>query len=498
MKKTLVMLFIQLLISGFLSQLHGGTTSSQILDELSQSLHQLRTRNYVLDEAAGAKIVARLEELSGRKIDLPDSSEFESIRQKIDKISILFDIMLIEVDFTQGNHHPLFVTGTAYCQLLTKLQDRVKESFKKLAWLDQFKNMLPYTQGQTAFTFARANILTLVAIILSHGTPDDSKKDYWLTIDAMFEQIDFEKFETNKNIDKKYLLVLLERLIGLVDTLKSTFQNENDPECKNIAAGIVKKFSHIQPFFQIQLESTREWIKNNEIPDAVDWFNRGNNGADPQVKIEHYTRAILFNPKLIPAYFNRGVVYQQLAEYEKAIQDYHQVLEFEADNALCYYHRGNCYQNLDQHYEAIQDYSKALEFDSNYAVAYNNRGNSLRKLGKDREAIQDYSKAIELNDENALVYNNRGTSYLNSGAPGPAIKDYLRAIELTPDNATFHFNLACAYWAVEDWPAVISTLERCLELAPGYENANEYLTMAKKAQKDKQFKSNLRKLLKPE
>ena len=61
-----------------------------------------------------------------------------------------------------------------------------------------------------------------------------------------------------------------------------------------------------------------------------------------------------------------------------------------------YNNRGLSYDNLDQYQRAIENYDKFIELDPNHATLYNNRGDSYRRLG-------EYQRAMALESLNAAA-----------------------------------------------------------------------------------------------
>jgi tetratricopeptide (TPR) repeat protein len=91
-----------------------------------------------------------------------------------------------------------------------------------------------------------------------------------------------------------------------------------------------------------------------------------------------YTQALILNPKLAEAYYNRGVNYGNKGDYDRAISDFNQVLTLNPKYAQAYYNRGVAYSNKGDYDQAIADYKRALELATSPEVKSALR---LRELG---------------------------------------------------------------------------------------------------------------------
>ncbi len=182
--------------------------------------------------------------------------------------------------------------------------------------------------------------------------------------------------------------------------------------------------------------------------EAEKFFNRAydeSQKGNKETAIEYYNKAIELNPEYTKAYYNRGVVYNNITEYKKAISDYNKAIELNPEDATAYNNRGIAYDDIKDYEKAINDYTKAIELNPENATAYNNRGITYRHIKDYKKAISDYTKAIELNPEHADAYNNRGIAYKNIKDYERAISDYNKAIELSPEDATAYNNREIAY-----------------------------------------------------
>ena len=61
------------------------------------------------------------------------------------------------------------------------------------------------------------------------------------------------------------------------------------------------------------------------------------------VAIQDYDWAIRLNPEYWKAFYNRGIAYADLGQYERAIQDYDAAIPLNPEYAVAYYNRGFTY-----------------------------------------------------------------------------------------------------------------------------------------------------------
>ena len=170
-----------------------------------------------------------------------------------------------------------------------------------------------------------------------------------------------------------------------------------------------------------------------------------------QKAIDDYTECINLKPDGAMAYFNRGWAKWKCSLYEKAIKDFEKVIKLIPDDVYSYLVMGNCKLNLERYEEAIADFKKAIELSPNntsvYMPAYMDMGNCRLKLERYEEAIADFGKVIDLSPNNANAYYNRGRARLLWGASEEAHgrnadaqkqyqaakEDLNRALQLNPD-----------------------------------------------------------------
>lgn len=132
------------------------------------------------------------------------------------------------------------------------------------------------------------------------------------------------------------------------------------------------------------------------------------------------------------SYFERGLINNELRNYEEAIKDFTELLNLEPNNVYALNGRGNAKVGLGRYQEAIEDYNESVRIDPKYIGTYSNRGYANSMLGKLDEAMKDYNEALRLDPRTAQAYCNRGLTRANLGQYEEAIKDYDEAIRLNP------------------------------------------------------------------
>lgn len=115
-----------------------------------------------------------------------------------------------------------------------------------------------------------------------------------------------------------------------------------------------------------------------------------------------------------------------------------------------YSREGMLYDNQAIHEKAIQEFTKAIEADSNNINAYIMRGHMHDRDGHPEIAIHDHNKAIELDPSNPEAYFYRGFSYMverTGGIPNyqQAVDDFTKAIQLNINIPEVYFYRGSAY-----------------------------------------------------
>ena len=179
--------------------------------------------------------------------------------------------------------------------------------------------------------------------------------------------------------------------------------------------------------------------------EATDHFQRGYDlaiKADWDKAIEEFTQVLRFLPDDTGAYVNRGIAWRSKGELDKAIVDYNQAIRLDVKLPAAYTNRGIVWELKGEYDRAIADYDQAIRLDPTVALAYYNRGRFWRGRGEYDKAITDCNEALRLKPDIAEVYILRGVVWETKRDYDKATADYNLVIHLKPDHAGAHRTLA--------------------------------------------------------
>jgi len=157
---------------------------------------------------------------------------------------------------------------------------------------------------------------------------------------------------------------------------------------------------------------------------------------DPDVSLPHCTAAInsgrLSTSSLVLTYMGRGVNYLRKRDYDRAIQDFDEVIRLNPKSSGAFTNRGASYLQKGDYERAIQDFDKAIQLNPRNKVVFSQRGDLFYREGDYERAIQDFSEYIRLNPGSARAFKNRGRARFYSGQSSAAASDFVHAADADP------------------------------------------------------------------
>ncbi len=113
--------------------------------------------------------------------------------------------------------------------------------------------------------------------------------------------------------------------------------------------------------------------------------------------IQYYSNALRIRPSSEEALYNRGLYYQEDNKFDKATEDYREILSKNKSYAPAYYNLGFiALVNEENYAEAIKQFTSAINADQNYVEAFYNRGLAYEYSGDKDSAIKDYRSALAI------------------------------------------------------------------------------------------------------
>jgi tetratricopeptide (TPR) repeat protein len=117
-----------------------------------------------------------------------------------------------------------------------------------------------------------------------------------------------------------------------------------------------------------------------------------------------YDKAIEIQPGYVDAWFNKGVVFDDLEKYEDAIICYDKAIEIQPGYVDAWLNKGIALSSLKKYDEAIICYDKLQP----NADVLNFKAWTLAKMGRNNEAVLVIERSVELDPNNADILDTMG------------------------------------------------------------------------------------------
>lgn len=155
----------------------------------------------------------------------------------------------------------------------------------------------------------------------------------------------------------------------------------------------------------------------------------------PHDAIALFNELISRDPLNASHYNNRGLVYFQMSELDKAISDYNHAIQLNPLLDSVYNNRANYYACRGQLLSAILDYDIAIDLNPSNVRAWINQGITFRELHMFERAMECFDVALSFHRLEGNIYAERGRTYHLWGDWNVAITNYNRAIAYLPFSA---------------------------------------------------------------
>jgi tetratricopeptide (TPR) repeat protein len=194
------------------------------------------------------------------------------------------------------------------------------------------------------------------------------------------------------------------------------------------------------------------YVINNSserIPRA--YYNRGvifDKMGQFERALADYDTAITLDPSYYKVYNNRGIVLKKMGLHDAALKDFDRLLALRSSDYNAYFNRGLVFEQKEEFDKALADFDKAISINPRADTAYLGRGIIYAKVGRFNKAVEDFSEAISLNPNDHKAYFDRGYVYSLSGEKDKALDDFSKAIEINKNFSMAFFNRGNLYLAM--------------------------------------------------
>ncbi|KAJ6300230.1 hypothetical protein OIU76_021099 [Salix suchowensis] len=191
--------------------------------------------------------------------------------------------------------------------------------------------------------------------------------------------------------------------------------------------------------------------------------------------IQKYYEALKVDPHYAPAYYNLGVVYSEMMQYDTALSCYEKAAIERPMYAEAYCNMGVIYKNRGDLESAIACYERCLAVSPNFEIAKNNMAIALTDLGTKvklegdiSQGVAYYKKALYYNWHYADAMYNLGVAYGEMLKFEMAIVFYELAFNFNPHCAEACNNLGVIYKDRDNLDKAVECYQLALSIKPNF------------------------------
>lgn len=136
---------------------------------------------------------------------------------------------------------------------------------------------------------------------------------------------------------------------------------------------------------------------------AADYFLIGNTVTDKKVAIQAYEKSINLDEKFYQSYYNLGLIYLGVENYQKAEEYLKSSVKYNKKFAYGHYNLGCIYLKKEQYHKAKSAFEESIRLKPDEADFYYNLGYTYKKLENPKraeKAVNLYNELIKKRNEN--------------------------------------------------------------------------------------------------
>lgn len=210
-------------------------------------------------------------------------------------------------------------------------------------------------------------------------------------------------------------------------------------DCNGSTFKQLQQESVIQDIYNLQFQGKQEVLES--LYQAAVALHQRKQFTEAKRK---YQQFLCWDNNSFDAWFNLGMLYYTIEQYDKAQNALFKALEIDASKAAVHYGFAIVLEKMDNTPEAFVAYQQAIILDPTYVDAYNNLGNLLSREYHTKRAEAVYRQAIAANPSHVGSYLNLGNLLFLNLRVDEALRTYEKALEIEPDQPDILYNLNIA------------------------------------------------------
>jgi protein O-GlcNAc transferase len=186
----------------------------------------------------------------------------------------------------------------------------------------------------------------------------------------------------------------------------------------------------------------------------------------PAESVQFLTRAVAVAPDAAPLYFNLGVAFADLKDWDRAIAAFRRAGDLSPSHPVAWSRLGGALAAQQRWSEAADACLTAAALAPRNAGAWDDAGALLRRAGKAQQSLDCHTKAVELSPNSPEYHGGRGLSLQVLGRLDDSAAAFRRAIELRPDYYEMLNNLGLVLCEMGKLDEAVACFEAILKLRP--------------------------------
>ncbi|MBU2258342.1 MAG: tetratricopeptide repeat protein [Candidatus Omnitrophica bacterium] len=191
--------------------------------------------------------------------------------------------------------------------------------------------------------------------------------------------------------------------------------------------------------------------------------------ARPEKDIHHYQKM--------------GFYYKDLKQFDKAIDEFKQVLEISPDSQHARIGLGFCYFDQGKIEKAFIEFNQASDLGPENEHVHQGLGSCYQLKKEFDKAVDEFKKALALNPDNYYVH--QGLAYCYQGLKQfDMSKDEFKwMLKIHPDNEHYHMGLGCCHEGLRQFDKAIDEFKQALMINPNIECADRCIASCRESLK---------------